>query len=156
MVPKEMYRLVFFDKESKEIEILPLGKETKENFVMPNNTTYVTLTSTHLEEINKKRKKYVSSDIYFLSVRNKVVYNYDNHYGSHYLKIIESNRYRNYISSNHRTFKTEEELIRFIELFIKYFKNVDFSVINNDITYNENEKGKDFEKKLIREIKIAK
>ena len=32
MMPKEMYRLVFFDKESKEIEILPLGKETKENF----------------------------------------------------------------------------------------------------------------------------
>lgn len=149
---KYVYSLTFYDSKFRIQTWLPLTNRTNQNYEIPGETCLITLNVQHLKEKGKNRRSgnlYSCFDIYYFIVDGKVeIKESDNFY---YLLNLKTNDYHA-ISRDYRIFKGSKEMKKFIKGIIEYFNNADLTHVNNDEEFEKNEKGKEFERKLIEFI----
>lgn len=153
-----VYSLTFYDSKFWTQTNIPLTNKTNPNYEIPKGTCLITLDAEHLKEKGKQLTQnswscdsYISSNIYYFIVDSKVELCHEESDNFYYLLNHETNSYRA-IGEEHRIFKGNKEMKKFIKGIIEYFNNADLTYVNNDDEFKKNEKGKEFERKLIEFI----
>lgn len=153
-----VYSLTFYDSKFWPQTSIPLTNKTNLNYEIPEGTCLITLDAEHLKKRGKQLTQnswscdsYISSYIYYFIVDGKAKLCHDEIDDYYYLLNPQTNNYRE-IGENHRIIKGNKEMKKFIKGIIEYFNNADLTYVNNDEEFEKNEKGKEFEKKLIEFI----
>lgn len=135
-----------------------MTNRTDPNYEIPDDDTYlIVLNAEHLEEKGQLEgnsclgDSYISSYIYYFFVDSKVELYHKEGDNFYYLRNPKIDRYRT-IHEKHRIFKSNKEMKKFIKDIIRYFNNADLTYVNNNEEFEKNEKGKEFEQKLIEYI----
>lgn len=133
-----------------------MNNNTDEHYKIPENTCLVSLDAQHLIEKGECYASYSSKTIYnyFLEGHVKLYCdekNEDCDYDFYYVMNNNGNWYPIY--GDYKIAKNEEELKKYVKTIIKYFNSSDLSHVNNNVLFDENKEGKEFEKKLVYKLK---
>ncbi len=144
-----VYSLTFYSNKCWPLNSLPLTNKTNPNYEFSEGTTFIALNAKHINSKSEGCSSYTSGDIYFFALKDKVTFGYEKKNDEHYLHVLETGEYLEWITSNHKHFATDEELKNYIRILIQYFNNADLTRVNNNDTYPENPEGQKFEKTLL-------
>ena len=146
-----VYSLTFFNKNLWPMTNVLLTNKTDINYEIPDETSFVTVVARHLKKKEISYSIFSSLNIFYLIIDNnlKVEHKDDDFY-----YLLNTDTYDFYpISNDYKFFKNIDELKKYIKEIIKYFNYSDLTYVNSDIEFHKNEKGKEFEKKLIHHLK---
>jgi hypothetical protein len=148
-----VYSLTFYNNKCWSLTSLPLTNRTNPNYEFPEGTTLISLSSDHMYGKNNFSSSHICGDEYFFARKGKVKFCYNKKQNEHFLQVLETGEYREWITGNHKYFETDEELALYIRAIIEYFNNADLKHVSNEIIYLENPEGQKFEKKLFKDLK---
>lgn len=154
-----VYSLTFYNQRFLSITTIPLTNRTDLEYEIPDETCFVTIDARHLQkkgyQLTENSWSYPSYDfssIYYFIVDGKAKLCHDKDDDLYYLLNFETYDWHS-IGNNYRFFNNNEELKKYVKGIIGYFNDADLTYVHNNVEFDKNENGKDFEKNLIYTLK---
>lgn len=154
-----VYNLTCYNNKFKRIGRLPLTNITDTNYSIPENTCYITLDASHLEEKGRQLKKeniltcYSYMRLFHFIIKDKFELADVEHRNGPVL-ISKDALFPEPIGHDYMMFNSKEELQEFIKEIITYFNEADLTYVNNEKEFIKNQQGQDFEDDLVLKLKI--
>ena len=150
-----VYRLVFYNHGLWPKVSLPLTNKTSIDYEIPDDVSVVVLCAEHLDKKGRQLTEnswtcpsYSLNTIYFLILNDgKTKLCHDEKEDFYYLYEFERHNFLS-VGKHFHLFETEDELKNYIKHLIEYFHHVDLTHVHNEVEFDKNEKGKEFEKIL--------
>lgn len=148
---KYVYCLIFCNDRFYPIASLPLTNRTDADYEIPDDTHLVLLNAYHLVGRGKGYESFSNKTIYSYFLVGDIKIHSDNKGACDYAVNDKGHHYPIYTS--YKIAKNREQLKRYVNAIIEYFKLANLTDINNDVLYGENIEVKKFENKLVRKLK---
>jgi len=156
---KYVYSLKFYNKRFWPLTSIPLTNKTNPEYEIPEETCFVSLDAEHLKKKGYQltEKSWQCSEYSLCKICYFAV--------DEYVKLCheEANDFRYLLNPNTNDwypiyndcilFSNVEELKERVKSIIEYFSKADLTNVNNDSEFDKNEQGKEFERKLILQVK---